>query len=293
MNPPPTPPLPPPPPPRRPATAVRARRSGGGTWLKLLLVVTGLLVAAAWIGRPRPAAEDMATETEANAPADDSRPAPSAPVVLKAQGDPAQAHGPVQDARFSVNGDGTVLHIDGGVGMRFASDLKAALDGNPSLRRVVITSGGGYAGPGLEAARLIRRNNLTIRVKSHCASMCVGLWAAAAARELEADAVIGLHQWRAPCGAMPPAERRECEYSVQFMTQHDAVYDSWLRSAGFSARLLALQASTSADDLAVLTAPQLWDEGVDFVAVDGEGRRLSRAQALELLAARYGGAGRG
>ncbi|UWX04379.1 hypothetical protein H1235_04600 [Pseudoxanthomonas sp. NC8] len=74
------------------------------------------------------------------------------------------------------------MYIDGGIGMTFFDDLATAMEANPFAQRIVITSGGGYAGPGLEAARLIRRKNLTVRVKSHCASMCVGLWAAAAAR---------------------------------------------------------------------------------------------------------------
>jgi hypothetical protein len=31
---------------------------------------------------------------------------------------------------------------------------------------------------GFEAARVINRHNLIVRVKSHCASICVALWAA-------------------------------------------------------------------------------------------------------------------
>ena len=283
-QPPATPPLPPLSP-RRPVTAARANKGRSGLF-KLLAIVTVLLVAAAWIGQRKPADAPPAPVTAA---APEQTAPPAAPAAAsKPQGNTANAAAVPQDARFSVNGDGLVLRSEGDVGRHFASDLKAALDANPSLQRIVITSGGGYAGPGLDAARQISRRNLIVRVKSHCASMCVGLWAAAAAREMEPDALIGLHQWRMPCATLPDAERRECEYTVQFLTQHDASYDAWLRNAGFNARLLALQETTSADDIAILTAPQLWDNGVDFSAVDAQGRRMTRAQVGDFLIARYG-----
>jgi hypothetical protein len=286
MNP--SPATPPPPPPRHPVAATRRNRGNGGLF-KLLAAVACLLVLAAYIGQRKPArADTTAAAVEETAQAT----TPTAAMILKPQGGTPPPSAP-RDASFSVSSDGQVLRIDGGVGRRFATDLNAALAAHPSLQRIIITSGGGYAGPGLEAARQISRRNLIVRVRSHCASMCVGLWAAAAARELEPDAVIGLHQWRAPCATLPPEDRRECEYTVQFLTQHDATYDAWLRSAGFNARLLALQETTSADDIAVLTAPQLWDNGVDFTAVDAEGRRMSREQVRDFLAAKYRRAGRG
>ncbi|MGB3394763.1 MAG: hypothetical protein WA956_10325 [Stenotrophomonas sp.] len=280
-------PLPPLPPPRRTAVAARPNRGYGGLF-KLLVIITGLLLLAAYLGQRKPAAAQASATTVEEA----AQATPTAAMTRKPQGGTPPPAAP-QDARFSVSSDGLELRIDGDVGLRFATDLNAALAAHPSLQRIIITSGGGYAGPGLEAARQISRRNLIVRVRSHCASMCVGLWAAAAARELEPDAVIGLHQWRAPCARLPPEERRECEYTVQFLTQHDAVYDAWLRSAGFNARLLALQETTSADDLAVLGAPQLWENGVDFTAVDAEGRRMSREQVRDFLIAKYRSAGQG
>ena len=281
MNQPPA--APPLPPPRRPIAPPRTGKRRGGLF-KLLAIVAALLALASWVGQRQPAEPDTPPVAAAAPP----RSATSTATVIKPQAGATNATATPKDARFSVSGDGLLLTIEGDVGSRFAHDLKLALDANPSLQRIVITSGGGYAGPGLDAARQISRRNLIVRVKSHCASMCVGLWAAAAAREMEPDALIGLHQWRMPCATLPDAERRECEYTVQFLTQHDASYDAWLRNAGFNARLLALQETTSADDIAILTAPQLWDNGVDFSAVDAQGRRMTRAQVGDFLIARYG-----
>lgn len=40
------------------------------------------------------------------------------------------------------------------------------MEANRFVQRMAITSGGGYAGPELEAAQLIRRKNLSVRVES-------------------------------------------------------------------------------------------------------------------------------
>ena len=84
--------------------------------------------------------------------------------VYKRQANPPSAN--VSDASFSVSADGQTVYINGGIGKGFFDDLSRTLEANRFVQRVVITSGGGYAGPGLDAAQLIRKRNLTVRVKS-------------------------------------------------------------------------------------------------------------------------------
>jgi hypothetical protein len=262
--------------------------------LKLLLVAGGLLLLAAYIGnrnsgaakKPGPA---VAPATRA-AQAPDREPAAAKPPPAEADDGRPKVPVDVGNARFSVSEDGLVLRIEGGVGKDFAADLQKALEANPALQRIDITSGGGYGSSGLEAARLIRMYSLKVRIKSYCASMCVGLWAAAAQREMEPDAVVGLHQWNAQCDTYPQPQRDECAYYAQFWTEHDQDYDSWLRSAGFSQRLLDLQDRTPADDIAVLNVLQLWDDGVDFDAVDASGNAMGRDDVIRFLARKYGAA---
>ncbi len=110
---------------------------------------------------------------------------------------------------------------------------------------------------------------------------------------MEPDAVIGLHQWRPACASLAEAQRKECEYRSQFMTEHDASYDGWLRSAGFSDRMLRIQEATAASDVAVFVVPQLWEEGVDFRVVNADGKYMSREATLDFLKTRYGRKGRG
>lgn len=272
--------------PRRPRTATPAPRSVSVLTLpRLVLAVIGLLVLAWFIGR-RPAVDptDAATTAQTAAPAD-AAPAtrPQAHVV---HGEKSTTLVDIGEARMSLQEQGNALRVEGGVGRSFANDLKALLDATPSVRRIDITSGGGYAVTGLEAARIVRRNNLTVRVRGYCASICVALWAAAAQRQMEPDAVIGLHQRNAQCDALPSPAREECHYQDQFATEHDSSYRAWLQAAGFNQRLLDLQARTASEDIAVLAAPQLWDNGVDFSVVGRDGTRMGRAEVERFLAAK-------
>lgn len=269
-------------------TAKPAPRSGGLTLGKLVMGTIALLVLAYFIGKQRsrtstPAEPEVEASTPASAPAGAPQ-AQSDPTILR--GEKSTTLSTVDDARMQVIEQGRALRIEGGVGARFATDLQAQLDANPGLQRIDITSGGGYANPGLEAARMIRRRNLIVRVHSHCASMCVALWAAAAQRQLEPDAVIGLHAWNAQCEALPSPQREECRYQIQFATAHDSSYSAWLRDAGFNQRLLDLQTGTASENIALLTAPQLWANGVDFSAVDHSGAAMSRADVEQFLALR-------
>ena len=274
---------------RRPRSAARTSAPGNGmaTLLKLLLAAVALLVLAYYIGNRKsaPAGADTAVDAaQATATAATSPAAGAEALVI--EGEKSTTMATVDDAHMSVQEGGSVLRIEGSVGRNFANDMQALLAAHPSVRRIDITSGGGYANPGLEAARLINRNNLTVRVRSHCASMCVALWAAAGQRQLEADAVIGLHQWNPQCDARPSPEREECHYQVQFATEHTSSYNAWLRAAGFNQRLLNLQSQTASEDMAVLFAPQLWENGVEFTAVDSNGARMSREAVLQQLADR-------
>ena len=275
---------------RRPRSAARTAAPGGGmaTLIKLGLAALALLALAYHFGnrKPAPSAEAATAATSESATTAPAAAAPSGETLV-IQGEKSTTMADIQDAHMSVQDGGSVLRIEGSVGRNFATEMKALLDANPSVRRIDITSGGGYANAGLEAARLINRNNLTVRVRSHCASMCVALWAAAGNRQLEADAVIGLHQWNPQCDARPDeAERKECHYEVQFATEHTSSYNAWLRAAGFNQHLLSLQSRTASEDVALVFAPQLWENGVDFTAVDSNGARMSREAVMQQLAAK-------
>lgn len=286
------PPALPPTPPVRPALRPAPRpapRSGGLSLAKVVLVAIVLVIGAWFLGNRKPAPPDAEAGTTASATeAPAAAPAAANRGAMVVQGEKATTLTTVDDARMVTQEHGSVLRIEGSVGSKFADDLRAALEANPSLQRIDITSGGGYAGPGLEAARMIRRRNLIVRVQKQCASMCVALWAAGAQRQMEPDAWIGLHDWDARCDLRPSPDREECNYQVQFATDHDSSYDAWLRDAGFNQYLLDLQTKTASKDIAILTAPQLWENGVDFSVVSHDGARMTRADVQTYLAEKFG-----
>ena len=259
-------------PPVRPTPRHRPR--GPLTPARLLLALTAAIALAYWLGERNrasrtddtPVAATPATPAAAPAPArNGATPAPSGAVVVS--GPKAERVVEVDDARMQLLEGGRVLRIEGGVGRRFVDELRAHIDANPGLQRLDITSGGGYTIVGFEAARLIQRNNLAVRVDRICASICVALWAAASSRQLEPDALIGLHQWNPQCDVMPSPQRERCAYEAKFALEHTQTYDAWLRSAGFSRELLALQARTPPQDIALLGAQELARHGVDFRVV--------------------------
>lgn len=250
-------------PPRRPAAP--QPRSGMLTLPKLAVLTAALIAGAWWLGRnPSPPAPEAAVAV-ADTDSASTTANRQAPQVIR--GDKPTTLSQVDRARMRVIDNGSALSVVGGVGREFARDLQAHIDAHPSLRRIDITSGGGYSVVGYDAARIIRRNNLAVRVKGHCASICVALWAAAHNRQMEANAVIGLHQWTAQCEVMTGEQRRQCEHQTQFATEITTTYEAWLRSAGFSPALIALQARTPSHDIAVVSVRELADNGVDFSVV--------------------------
>ena len=265
-------------------------QKGSSSLLKFALAVGALLLLAYFIGSRTSNHHDIArtnAHTEVGATV-------TLPPHSETQSKPAVIHGEksntlsvVDDSRMIVTDSGSVLRIEGSVGKNFATQLGALLQASPSLQRIDITSGGGYAASGLEAARLIRARNLIVRVRSHYASMCVVLWSAGAQREMEPDAVIGLHAWNPQCDAMPSPAREECHYQIQFASEHITSSDAWLRGAGFNQHLLDLQKNTAAEDIAVVTVPQLWDNGVDFSVVDADGKSMRQDEVRQYLASRH------
>lgn len=268
-------------PPTRPCATSKPKRGR----LRLGHVVLGAAVLvglAAYIGNR---GERPAQPSAAGTDATEVDTAPRVRVAL-IQGEKARSLAAVDDATMTVFDGGQAVRIEGGVGRRFAEDLRRILEANPSLQRIDVTSGGGYTITGFEAARMINRRNLIVRVKGHCASICVALWAAAAQRQMEPDALIGLHQWNPQCDVMPADLQSQCRRQAEVATDHIFTYEAWLRSAGFDRELLQLQARTPAKDIAVLTTLQLWEHGVDFRAVDAQGQPMNRTQVRNYLVAR-------
>jgi hypothetical protein len=113
-------------------------------------------------------------------------------------------------AEMTVSKDGRDLVLRGAIAMGTADRFAAMLDANPTVDRIVLTSGGGRL---IEAERMadrIRKDQLDTRVDDHCESACIHLLIAGEDRTAPNRARIGFHQPSFP-GTSPSEMAAEAE----------------------------------------------------------------------------------
>jgi hypothetical protein len=97
------------------------------------------------------------------------------------------------DARIVPSHGGRVLDVDAGFRFGLAAQVEAALDRNPRVRRLRLTSGGGALSEAVKLRKLILERQLDTEATSLCASACVSAFIAGKQRLLHRRARIGLH----------------------------------------------------------------------------------------------------
>jgi len=158
------------------------------------------------------------------------------------------------------------IRVEGAIGPRFDTDVRAVLEANPDARHIVITSPGGMRAPAMRVAELANARGLTVRISGRCASACALLWAAAQRREMTYDGGLGLHRSGLDASlGLPDALRRK------IMARNDRQTDDVLRRAGFPERVIAVGAATPADSMSWFSPYELQTGGVPFVLLDGAG----------------------
>ena len=167
----------------------------------------------------------------------------------------------------SVIDGGATLQVEGVIGETFETDVRTALDRNPSVTRLAIRGPGGMRAQALRVAELANARRLTVRVVGRCASACALLWAASKTREMTYDAGLGLHRSGLdPSLALPDGVR------AMLMARNDRQTDDVLRHAGFPERVIAAGAATPATSMSGFSPYELRTGGVPFELVDGDGR---------------------
>jgi len=150
------------------------------------------------------------------------------------------------------------LQVTGRIGPRFAASVQAALDAYPGTRVLIVHSRGGLLHEARKVAALLNARGIAIRADGRCASACAVLWAATDAREMTADARLGLHRstWHAPLPAPLRAwsEKRSDRANVRVFLD-----------AGFSPELAARAAQTPSSGMYWIGALELKREHVAFV----------------------------
>jgi hypothetical protein len=169
------------------------------------------------------------------------------------------AVGPARAAEFEITAmpSADALHVTGRIGSRFAASVQAALDAYPATRVLVVRSRGGLLHEARKVAALLNARHIAIRADGRCASACAVLWAATDARELTADARLGLHRSKWPVPLPAPlrvfAEKRSDRANVRTFID-----------AGFSPELAARAAQTPSSSMFWIGARDLQQERVAF-----------------------------
>lgn len=154
------------------------------------------------------------------------------------------------------------LRFQGRIGLDFDERLAAALDAHPRTQAVVVTSLGGFMESALRAASHLNDLGMPVRASGVCASSCAMLWSAAAHRELDADARLGLHASHAAQADLPAGIEALRAGNAQ------AQQSDILQRAGFSAALIGEAMDTPPNQVLWLDAGALRRAGVPYLLMD-------------------------
>lgn len=91
-------------------------------------------------------------------------------------------------------GTAPMLYLKGKVGVGSTLALKAALEQNPDIRRVVLRSPGGLVVEGMGMAQLVKTRQMETVVLGECASACTLVYVAGSKRWLGPKGVLGFHR---------------------------------------------------------------------------------------------------
>ncbi len=141
--------------------------------------------------------------------------------------------------------DGTAIVISGGIRFGIASATARVLDANPNVRRVYLTSPGGWMGPGELLYDLIRRRGLSTYAIIGCESACTVAFAGGRERAMGSLSTLGFH---AP------------DYAGESRLARDS-YRAY-REAGFRPSFIARIATVPFDDMWYPTPAELLAAGV-------------------------------
>lgn len=109
---------------------------------------------------------------------------------------------PPPDYALAVSDDGASFEFSGVVDFGLTRDLRALSLEYPTVKRLVLDSGGGYIAEARGAVTVLQARGIATHVDGHCASACALIFAGGAARSVAPGARIGLHGYALRPGNM-------------------------------------------------------------------------------------------
>ncbi|MCC6736967.1 MAG: hypothetical protein IT534_12685 [Bauldia sp.] len=139
---------------------------------------------------------------------------------------------------LAVVPDGTGVVLTGGIRFGVAGDVEAALDANPGIRTIYLTSEGGRMAPAGALFRLIRDRGLDTYALGPCYSACTIAFAGGASRTVGQVGELGFH-----AASFAGGQSTGLEQSVV------VDYFQPYREAGFADAIISRARNTPSDDM--------------------------------------------
>lgn len=161
--------------------------------------------------------------------------------------------------------------VTGWIDRDFSRRLEHLLANNPQVKYIQIESPGGHVSEAYEAADVINRRRLEVRVLGRCASACALLWAAATNRSLVDGARIGLHA--GTFAKEPPRILRGVAERYHVRRKEEV-----LGQAGFPPSLIAKGLATPNASMLWIASPELGSAGVRFRLIPASRPKVRRQE---------------
>lgn len=160
----------------------------------------------------------------------------------------------IEKPELTVSGDGKTLMFDGKFVFGATRAVRDALDRNPGITRVELSSRGGIAQEGIGLGKLIADRRLATLVTKECASACVTAFAGGAPRLLGPAGRLALHS----------ASRGGFDWTPDV----DALHAEFLASRGVDVWLIEQEKSVAFEDIWIPSQPLLLESGLVNDVVD-------------------------
>lgn len=100
---------------------------------------------------------------------------------------------PPPDFTLALREDGAAFVLEGRIDFGLTAAFRALVAAHPEVRRLDLSSQGGYVAEARGVVTVLRANGIGTHVEGHCASACALIFAGGGARSLGPEGRLGLH----------------------------------------------------------------------------------------------------
>jgi ATP-dependent protease ClpP protease subunit len=106
--------------------------------------------------------------------------------------------------RVELTNDGTLIHLEGGLGFGISKEIKRMIDKNPNVKGIILDSSGGRIYEGRELSEIILIHSLDTYTLKGCYSACGTAFISGKKRYLVEGANLAFHQYATASTSLEP-----------------------------------------------------------------------------------------